>query len=174
MFKFKTIAFLGFLPFCLGLLFYLFRLHPYCLFLVLPFFVFVGYKIRANNFYFPKFDLKLHLCAVLASVLTYYLHIHILPSIPFAAALVCVIMVYGLRLFYPTFSNKAEIFIYAGTFVGMSSLSFFSQPFYLLVAGYLVGFFVNLSESFWIGYGGKLGTLAFLSVYLVFILQSIW
>ena len=77
----------------------------------------------------------------------------------------------GASFLLPFFSQE-EILLpafYCGTFIGMSSLQIFSSHIILLTAtcfGAIIFFF---SKKYFNGLGGKLGTIAFISVLVVFL-----
>lgn len=57
--------------------------------------------------------------------------------------------------------------IFAGAFVGMTSLSIGSLPM-IAIAGAFAGFFYSISLSVFPGFGGRLGAVALVSVLLSF------
>lgn len=64
---------------------------------------------------------------------------------------------------------QLSIVIFAGSFVGMTSTAIGSIPL-ILLAGALTGLFFKLSSNIFVGFGGRLGTIAFLSTVLSFYL----
>lgn len=62
--------------------------------------------------------------------------------------------------------------VFCGTFVGMSSPSLFSLSF-VVIAGILSGVLYQVSTNIFVGFGGKLGSIAFLAVALVFYIKGI-
>ena len=61
--------------------------------------------------------------------------------------------------------------IYCGVFVGMSSNTITPTIGFVLSAGILAGLFFLLSKNLFIGIGGKLGTMAFLGVFIVYLIN---
>lgn len=64
--------------------------------------------------------------------------------------------------------------IYCGTFVGMASTSLFSEFHYLFIASAISGLFYIYTKGLFIGFGGKLGSVAFsgvLATVLLFLLR---
>lgn len=59
---------------------------------------------------------------------------------------------------------------FCGAFVGMSKLSFYENYFYLIISAMISGFFYLLMKNHFQGFGGKLGAIAFVGVYIVFFL----
>ncbi len=75
--------------------------------------------------------------------------------------------------------NKQSIYlkqlptaIYCGVFVGMSSQEITPSIGFILAAGILAGVFLSFSKNIYIGIGGKLGTMAFLGVLIVYIVNQ--
>lgn len=62
---------------------------------------------------------------------------------------------------------------YAGTFAGMTSLSILSKK-QIVLSGFITGFFFIVGSNFFNGFGGKLGTTAFLAVVVIFISNKIF
>lgn len=78
-----------------------------------------------------------------------------------------------LASFIPTINKKSDYLkelptaIYCGVFVGMSSIEITPSIGFVIVAGTLAGVFLLLSKNLFIGIGGKLGTIAFVGVAIV-------
>lgn len=66
-------------------------------------------------------------------------------------------------------SEDLSMVIFAGSFVGMTTVSIASFPI-MLLAGLACGILYLLAEPVFVGYGGKLGALAFISVGVVLFL----
>ncbi len=54
--------------------------------------------------------------------------------------------------------------LYCGSFIGMSAMVVVHNPLVILIAGILGGLIFVKSQNYFIGIGGKLGTMAFISV----------
>jgi hypothetical protein len=63
--------------------------------------------------------------------------------------------------------------IYCGVFVGMSSNTITPTLGFVIAAGIIAGLFFLLSKNLFIGIGGKLGTMAFLGVFIVYLINLI-
>lgn len=74
-----------------------------------------------------------------------------------------------LILSFTPIENKNLATIYSGTFAGMSSKMILSTSLILFLASILGGFLCTVLDKKLIGIGGKLGTIAFLSVLLFWI-----
>lgn len=83
--------------------------------------------------------------------------------------------------FTPTvFRNKSKKIIkdipsaiYSGTFVGMTSVSISASYWFIIISGFIAGLLFVLATNTFVGVGGKLGTIAFGGVAVVFILTLI-
>ncbi|MBU2996414.1 hypothetical protein KO500_08205 [Cellulophaga baltica] len=69
--------------------------------------------------------------------------------------------------------QKIPVAIYCGVFVGMSSQQITPSFSFVLMAGILAGAFLSFSKNIFIGIGGKLGTMAFLGVLIVYLINLI-
>lgn len=70
--------------------------------------------------------------------------------------------------------KSAALAIYCGTFVGMASTSLFDEIQYIFIASAISGLFYIYTRGLFIGYGGKLGSVAFsgvLATVLLFMLR---
>ena len=63
--------------------------------------------------------------------------------------------------------SKLPAAIYCGVFVGMSSIDVSPSITFVIIAGVIAGIVYLLSKNLFVGLGGKLGTIAFLSVGVV-------
>lgn len=73
-------------------------------------------------------------------------------------------LIYGfLATFFPAYKDSSAPF-YCGTFVGMSSILVLPNIWLVAGAGTLSGIIFCLSHDVFLGTGGKLGTIAFISV----------
>ena len=66
-----------------------------------------------------------------------------------------------------TYLKRIPVAIYCGAFVGMSGPGIASSIWFVLAAGLLTGVLLLWSKNLFLGVGGKLGTLAFISVSIV-------
>ena len=61
-------------------------------------------------------------------------------------------------------TDKAIAAIYCGSFASMSGLIYFKEPWYVFILGIIVGLYFTVCSPFFRGIGGKLGSIAFLSL----------
>lgn len=80
----------------------------------------------------------------------------------------CIVGLLGALVGYFMNTEDVAMVIFAGSFVGMTTFSIASLPI-ILLAGLACGILYLLSEPFFVGYGGKLGAIAFISVAIVFL-----
>ncbi len=79
--------------------------------------------------------------------------------------------------FIPMMNKKSDYLkklpaaIYCGSFVGMSSVEISPSVGFIVTAGVLTGVFFMLSKNLFLGLGGKLGSVAFLGVVVVYLLN---
>jgi hypothetical protein len=67
--------------------------------------------------------------------------------------------------------KKLPAAIYCGAFVGMSSTTIAPSISFIAAAGILAGGFYMFSKNLFIGVGGKLGTIAFASVVIIYFIH---
>ena len=80
--------------------------------------------------------------------------------------------------FYP-FSRWVEkqgihAVMYAGAFAGMCSPEYLSAPAYVMIVSFFGATLYLLTRSHLHGFGGKLGTIAFVSTLFLVALRSLW
>ncbi|EDM43012.1 hypothetical protein SCB49_12344 [unidentified eubacterium SCB49] len=106
------------------------------------------------------------------AVVCYLLNVHYGLGSVIAAGIVGTI-----ASFFPLINKKSDYLkqiptsIYCGAFVGMSSTEISTSVSFALIAGIIAGIFLLLSKNLFIGVGGKLGTMAFLGVIIVYLLS---
>ncbi len=95
----------------------------------------------------------------IGALVTYFISIslHISPVI--SAALVGCLAAY-----WPKTMPEWSVAMYCGAFVGMSGNFVLGEPILILVSAFIAGITLILSRKVFVGVGGKLGTLAFMSV----------
>jgi len=79
----------------------------------------------------------------------------------------CIVGIIGALIGYALHSEDLPMVIFAGSFVGMTAVGMASLPI-ILLAGLSCGILYLLAAPVFVGYGGKLGTIAFISVTIVF------
>lgn len=75
----------------------------------------------------------------------------------------CLVGLLGAVLGYFLKSPDTAAVIFVGSFVGMTSLSIGSVSMVLL-GGAISGFVFKISEAYFIGHGGRMGSIAFISL----------
>jgi len=83
----------------------------------------------------------------------------------------CLVGLTGALIGHLTANTHLPMVIFAGSFVGMTALHLTSLPLTIL-AGASVGLLYSLTLNLFSGYGGKLGTIAFVVVLVVVWLGS--
>ena len=78
----------------------------------------------------------------------------------------CVVGLLGALIGYLMKNEDLAMVIFAGSFVGMTTVSIASLPI-MLIAGLACGVLYVFTEPIFVGYGGKLGAIAFVSVAIV-------
>lgn len=85
----------------------------------------------------------------------------------------CVVGLLGALVGYGMKDEDLSMVIFAGSFVGMTTIGFASISI-ILSAGLACGILYVFAEPFFVGYGGKLGAIAFVSVAIIILLFSIF
>ena len=76
-------------------------------------------------------------------------------------------LIFGLiRIIYPESSMFTEVG-FASSFAAMTAFGTVRKKYYKLLVGFIVGLLYCISCSFFNGFGGKLGTIAFLSIIFI-------
>lgn len=125
------------------------------------------FNLRANLYEF--------LALVVGSLVTYYLNNYLGWGAVLASASVG--LAGGLLPYLKPFSESYKSYalaIYCGTFVGMASTSLFDEIHYIFIASAISGLFYIYTRGLLIGFGGKLGSVAFsgvLATVLLFMLR---
>lgn len=78
----------------------------------------------------------------------------------------CIVGLIGALIGYGMKNEDLAMVIFAGSFIGMTTISIASLPL-ILLAGLACGILYVLTESIFVGHGGKLGAIAFISVSIV-------
>lgn len=81
----------------------------------------------------------------------------------------CTVGLLGALIGYWMKNEDLAMVIFAGSFVGMTAISIATLPI-ILIAGLACGILYLLAEPIFVGYGGKLGAIAFVSVGIVLVL----
>ena len=126
-----------------------------------------------------KFNLKSNvfefLGLVIGCLLTFYLNNYLEWGAVLASAAVG--LAGGLLPYVKPSSESLKsvaIAIYCGSFVGMASTSLFTEVYYIFIASAISGIFYIYTRGLLIGFGGKLGSVAFsgvLATVLLFMLR---
>ncbi len=81
----------------------------------------------------------------------------------------CLVGLAGALLGKLTDSSHVSLIIFAGSFVGMASSSFGTLPL-MILGGIAAGVIYHFSLNIFTGFGGRLGTIAFISTVLSYYL----
>ena len=88
----------------------------------------------------------------------------------------CIVGLIGALIGHFTLSTHLPLIVFCGSFVGMTSLTLGSIPL-MILGGALCGLVYKISLNVFAGYGGRLGTIAFIStvisVYLFSALKQV-
>ncbi len=114
----------------------------------------------------PTFILMLS--SALAATSTFYLHKH---GVSVVVASCCIGLI-GAGLEYFLKQPHLAFVIYAGTFVGMTSVQI-GNIYIIMFAGFMVGYLYHVTYGYFHGFGGRLGALAFISCLLAYVLYWI-
>lgn len=108
----------------------------------------------------------------LAGVLTFYLSIHLKWGPVIASAAVGFVTSY-LSVFKSSFLKSLPVPIYCGSFVGMCGSVLTEDYFFVAYAGLISGIIFLITRNYFVGVGGKLGTIAFGGVVIVSFIYSL-
>jgi uncharacterized membrane protein YeaQ/YmgE (transglycosylase-associated protein family) len=79
----------------------------------------------------------------------------------------CIVGLIGALIGYLAKSTHLPLIIFAGSFVGMTSTAIGTIPM-IIIGGALSGLLYKLSLNIFAGFGGRLGTIAFISTVISF------
>lgn len=137
-------------------------------------FVFLGITYRYKSIIAKNenlHDFATLVFVLVGAIATYWLHAHLGWSTVLASATVGLII-----SFLPNFNKNSELLaaaptaVYCGSFVGMSHNTDTPNYIFICVANMFTGLLlIGLKDSF-LGFGGKLGSVAFAGVVLAFFL----
>jgi len=126
-------------------------------------------KKDQHSYSLQEWIINISICEITA-LSTFYIHTMYHQNIVLVASFIGIIL--GLISTKERFKN-IQFVGYCGVFVGMSSTLIFPTLLSVCCAGIIAGVIYNLSTSLLFGYGGRLGTIAFLSVWGVYVLNII-
>ncbi|MFY7787743.1 MAG: hypothetical protein ACOVQA_07695 [Thermoflexibacteraceae bacterium] len=107
--------------------------------------------------------------SVLGATVTFLLQKQGLPAVAAASVVGLCSAVIG----HFTQLSYLPVVAFAGAFVGMTSPNIASLPL-IIVAAACAGLLYNVSTNTFVGMGGRLGVIAFLSVLLCYLVSNIW
>lgn len=145
------------------------------LFLVILALLIYSYSFLFRDQFNMKGKLFEFLALVIGSLLTFYLNNELGWGGVIASATVG--LVGGLLPYLNSSSQQLKsvaLAVYCGTFVGMASTSLFDELHYIFIASAISGLFYIYTRGLFIGFGGKLGSVAFsgvLATVLLFMLR---
>lgn len=127
---------------------------------------------KSKNDLFSLSSNLLILSGALGALITYLLATKLHLTTTISSALVGLIAVI---VFEKLDKEKYKLFpasFYCGSFVGMTAVTVIHNPLIILIAGAISGLIFTASQDYFVGVGGKLGTMAFVSVVItVFFLK---
>jgi hypothetical protein len=134
--------------------------------LILILFLTLAYLEMPINQHKKQFTPIISVCFVtLGALLTYYLSHHLAWGSVIAASSIALLASYIAELDQESTVLKVlPSAIYCGAFVGMSSLLVISNLIMIGLAGFIAGLIFTITHHVFDGCGGKLGTIAFISV----------
>jgi hypothetical protein len=137
------------------------------LFCIAALILFFGYKTiwRSGSFMFSWSSIIPMLGAVTGGILTYYLNVSVALGPVLAAGIVGTLI----SLVPDDQAKKLDLTapVYCGAFVGMTAEAVADGFPFILLASLCAGVLYVLSQPFFTGVGGKLGTVAFAGVTVV-------
>ncbi|MDX1543879.1 MAG: hypothetical protein R3214_08025 [Christiangramia sp.] len=147
--------------------------HPFPALSLIPIsglLIYFYFKTEKN---YPKFLRKRDLLTVqavtLGAIITYFLHVEFQLGVVLAAGIVGLI---GSLIPYlkkgSGLLREVPAAMYCGAFAGMTAPGLANGYLFIFYAGMLTGILLVLAKNMFIGYGGKLGTLAFGGVSIVY------
>jgi hypothetical protein len=103
----------------------------------------------------------------------YYLQLHLNQSPVMASASVGFL---GSHLHFPKLYEKKGLHsaIYAGSFAGMYSTKILQHPFHLILLSVIGTLLYLIMKPHFDGFGGKLGTIAFISSVVFLVMRTAW
>ncbi|WP_107037298.1 hypothetical protein [Brumimicrobium mesophilum] len=137
--------------------------------------LFYSYAQLLRDKFNLKGNLKEFVVLVLGSLLTFYLNNYLNWGSVLASASVG--LVGGVLPFIKPKSESLKsvaLAVYCGSFVGMASTSLFTETHHIFMASAISGLFYIYTRGLLIGFGGKLGSVAFsgvLATVLLFMLR---
>ena len=152
----------------------IFNTATFLFLVILGLLIFSYTRLFRDNFNL-KGNLLEFLTLVAGSLLTYYLNNYLGWGSVMASAAVG--LTGGLLPYLKPSSETLKsvaIAVYCGSFVGMASTSLFDEIHYIFIASAISGLFYIYTRGLLIGYGGKLGSVAFsgvLATVLLFFLR---
>ncbi|HLW29306.1 MAG TPA: hypothetical protein VKX29_00495 [Brumimicrobium sp.] len=145
------------------------------MFLVILGLLLYSYTYLLREKFNTKGNLLEFLALVIGSLLTFYLNNYLGWGAVIASAAVG--LAGGVLPYVKPNSQamkSAALAIYCGSFVGMASTFLFDEIHYIFIASVISGLFYIYTRGLFIGYGGKLGSVAFsgvLATVLLFMLR---
>lgn len=101
------------------------------------------------------------------ALITFLLQKHLVSAVVAS----CLVGLLGAFLEFVFHTPHLALVVFAGSFVGMTSANFGTVPL-VLISGGLAGIVYIFSLKIFPGFGGKLGSIAFLSTTIVFYILS--
>lgn len=112
-------------------------------------------KIKIGKIIFDKNDLFNFISVFIGTIATYFINHTLGLNAILASGMI--------GLFGYIFIKKYEIAIFCGSFIAMASSTLLDSIYVIIIASIIGGFILVISTDLFKGYGGKLGTIAFIS-----------
>ena len=99
--------------------------------------------------------------AIFGAMASYYISIELHHGAVFASGFIGLLSGLLIPPIYPEIGNTLAIILFCSSFAGMSTDKRFPHTHLLAIVGAVIGLSFIFSASFLVGFGGKLGTIAF-------------
>ncbi len=107
--------------------------------------------------------------SVLGALLTYLLRKFGISTVLSA----CMIGATGSLVSYYTKSPQLALIVFIGTFIGMGNYKDYGGIYLIILAGIFAGIMYQITEHLFVNFGGRLGTIAFISVVISYLLYKV-
>ena len=79
----------------------------------------------------------------------------------------------GSLVSYYTKSPQLALIVFIGTFIGMGNYKDYGGIYLIILAGIFAGIMYQITEHLFVNFGGRLGTIAFISVVISYLLYKV-
>jgi len=148
------------------------------LFFLFSILLFLGYLIALKNISSKYSKLQLIdslivLTCILGGILTYFINHFVSLGAVISSAIVGLTGGLLAKLLNTKEANSLALAFYCGSYVGMSSINVLENIFIVALAAFFTGLIFILTKGIFKGYGGKLGTMAFIGVVILIIFMKV-